>query len=322
MSERPFRVLGVQQVAVGSLDRAGMHRFWVELLGFSPDGVYRSDAENVDEEITSVGVGVGRVEVDLMQPVDPSKSPKVHDPALNHFGLWIDDLRSAVEWLGARGVRFTPGGIRRGASGHEVCFVHPKGNDAAPIGAGGVLLELVQAPESLVSAVDAHAADESIDALARKVLDGCRARGWKLVTAESLTGGRIAGALTEIAGASDVVDRGYVVYSWEAKGQMLGVSRALLESQGAVCEAVARAMAEGALAHSHPCAELSIAVTGIAGPGPGEGKPAGRVHIASARKGVGEVRHLQRDYGSVGRAAVRRATVLDALTLVSDWLGE
>ena len=132
MSERPFRVLGVQQIAVGAADRTSLRRFWVDLMGFTPAGTYRSERENVDEEITTVGVGAARVEVDLMQPIDPTKSPRVHEPALNHLGLWIDDLPAAVQWLGEQGVRFTPGGIRRGASGFDVCFVHPKGNVDAP----------------------------------------------------------------------------------------------------------------------------------------------------------------------------------------------
>ena len=85
-------------------------------------------------------------------PIDPGKRPKVHDPALNHVGLWIDDLAAAVQWLGANGVRFTPGGIREGAAGHDVCFIHPKGNDAFPIGGEGVLIELVQAPLEVIEA--------------------------------------------------------------------------------------------------------------------------------------------------------------------------
>jgi lactoylglutathione lyase len=87
-----------------------------------------------------------------MEPINPEKAPKVHSPALNHIGLWIDDLPAAVAWLEEQGVRFTPGGIRRGASGHDVCFIHPKGNEASPIGGEGVLLELVQAPDDVISA--------------------------------------------------------------------------------------------------------------------------------------------------------------------------
>jgi lactoylglutathione lyase len=111
----------------------------------------------VDEDILVTGAAPFDVEVDLMQPIDPEARPRVHEPALNHVGLWIDDLATAVEWLEAQGVRFTPGGIRRGAAGHDVCFIHPKGNDASPRGGCGVLIELVQAPAELVAAFDAAA---------------------------------------------------------------------------------------------------------------------------------------------------------------------
>lgn len=163
--------------------------------------------------------------------------------------------------------------------------------------------------------------DEETLAKARAVLDGCRARGWKVCTAESLTGGLIAAALTEVPGSSDVVDRAYVTYSYEAKAQMLGVPYDLVAACGAVSEAVARAMASGALARSHPCAHLSVAVTGVAGPGPSGANPAGRVHLASAMRG-GEVLHAQRDFGSSGRDPVRRATVLAALDLLLARLSE
>src|SRR5215470_826055 len=131
MNDRPFRVLGIQQIAVGAADKAGLRRLWIDTLGLERVGEFRSERENVDEDIAVAGSGPLRVEVDLMQPIDPAKSPKVHEPALNHVGLWIDDLAAAVAWLGARGVRFTPGGIRKGASGFDVCFLHPKGNEAA-----------------------------------------------------------------------------------------------------------------------------------------------------------------------------------------------
>jgi len=146
VSARPFRILGLQQIAVGSLNKRALRRFWVDMLGLCPTGSYRSADENVDEDIAVAGRGAFAVEVDLMQPVDPDARPRVHEPALNHVGLWVDDLEAAVRWLEAQGVRFTPGGIRKGASGHDVCFIHPKGNEAAPIGGEGVLVELVQAP--------------------------------------------------------------------------------------------------------------------------------------------------------------------------------
>ncbi len=154
MSDRPFRVLGIQQIAVGGLDKHPMRHFWIDILGLSDEGNYRSDSENVDEDIAAIGSGPLKVEVDLMQPIDPDARPKVHDPSLNHVGLWIDDLQAAVAWLGEQGVRFTPGGIRKGASGFDVCFVHPKGSDEAPIGAAGVLVELVQAPDVVREAFD------------------------------------------------------------------------------------------------------------------------------------------------------------------------
>ncbi|MGH7289448.1 MAG: VOC family protein [Myxococcota bacterium] len=152
MSDRPFRVLGIQQIAVGGLDKGRLRTLWVDVLGLTPVGSFRSERENVDEDIAVAGAGPLRVEVDLMQPLDAGKSPKVHDPALNHVGLWIDDLAAAVTWLEGRGVRFTPGGIRKGAAGFEVCFIHPKGNEAAPIGGEGVLIELVQAPTEVIAA--------------------------------------------------------------------------------------------------------------------------------------------------------------------------
>ena len=152
MSDRPFSVLGLQQIAVGGLDKDGLRKIWVDMLGLSVTGNFRSESENVDEDIAVAGSGPFKVEVDLMQPIDPEKRPKVHEPALNHVGLWIDDLPAAVEWLTKNGVRFTPGGIRKGAAGYDVCFIHPKGNDAAPIGGQGVLLELVQAPTEVIEA--------------------------------------------------------------------------------------------------------------------------------------------------------------------------
>ena len=146
MSDRPFRILGVQQIAVGGLDKGRLRHLWVDLLGLRPHGTFRSEKENVDEDIVLVGEGDAEVEIDLMQPIDPDKKPRVNSPALNHVGLWVDDLAAAVAWLGEQGVRFTPGGIRKGAAGHDVCFVHPKGNDLLPYGGEGVLIELVQAP--------------------------------------------------------------------------------------------------------------------------------------------------------------------------------
>jgi lactoylglutathione lyase len=152
MSARPFRVLGVQQIAIGGPSKGPLRKLWVEMLGAEPLGAFRSDAENVDEDIVGVGEGAGLVEIDLMQPIDPEKSPKVHLPPLNHIGLWVDDLAAAVTWLTARGVRFAPGGVRKGAAGYDVCFIHPKASETAPVGGEGVLIELVQAPPEIVEA--------------------------------------------------------------------------------------------------------------------------------------------------------------------------
>jgi lactoylglutathione lyase len=152
MVDRPFKVLGIQQIAVGASDKAALRRLWVDTLGLTPTGNFRSEAENVDEDIVTMGVGAFAVEVDLMQPIDPDKKPRVDTPPLNHIGLWVDDIDAAVEWLGAQGVRFTPGGVRPGAAGHRVCFIHPKGNEERPIGGAGVLIELVEAPEEVRAA--------------------------------------------------------------------------------------------------------------------------------------------------------------------------
>ena len=129
-----------------------LRELWIDLLGLELAGTYRSESENVDEDIARAGRGPLAVEVDLMQPVDPARKPKVDDPALNHVGLWVDDLRAAVAWLESRGMRFTPGGIRKGAAGHDVCFIHPKGSADSPASGEGVLIELVQAPPDVIAA--------------------------------------------------------------------------------------------------------------------------------------------------------------------------
>jgi lactoylglutathione lyase len=151
-TDRPFRILGLQQVAIGGLDKASLRSLWSDLLGIPSHSSYRSEKENVDEDILLLGQGPTAVELDLMQPIDPDAKPRVHEPALNHIGLWVDDLPAAVAWLEQRGVRFTPGGIRKGAAGHDVCFIHPKGSEAAPRGGEGVLIELVQAPAEVIAA--------------------------------------------------------------------------------------------------------------------------------------------------------------------------
>ena len=153
MNDRPFRVLGLQQIAVGGTDKERLRELWVDTLGLSAGGNYRSESENVDEDIAFLGDGPFKVEVDLMQPIDPEKVPRVHSPALNHVGLWIDDLPAAVDWLSSKGMRFTTGGVRKGASGYDVCFVHPKGNEEFPMSGEGVLIELVQAPPEIIEAL-------------------------------------------------------------------------------------------------------------------------------------------------------------------------
>jgi lactoylglutathione lyase len=146
-SSRPFRILGVQQIAIGGESKDKLRALWVDLLGLTVTGHFRSERENVDEDICTIGSGDAAVEVDLMEPIDPQAKPAVHTTPLNHIGLWVDDLPAALQWLTGRGVRFAPGGIRKGAAGHDVCFIHPKGSDDFPFGGEGVLIELVQAPK-------------------------------------------------------------------------------------------------------------------------------------------------------------------------------
>lgn len=150
---KPYRILGIQQIAIGGPDKTALRRLWVDVLGLEVTGNFVSERENVDEDICAIGSGPHKVEVDLMQPLDPEKKPAVHATPLNHVGLWVDDLPKAVEWMTANGVRFAPGGIRKGAAGHDICFIHPKSNDEFPIGGEGVLIELVQAPEDVVKAL-------------------------------------------------------------------------------------------------------------------------------------------------------------------------
>ena len=150
--KRPFRVLGIQQVAIGGLDKTRLRSLWVDMLGLEVTGNFVSEKENVDEDICAIGRGANRVEVDLMQPLNPANKPAVHATPLNHIGLWIDDLPGAVRWLSAQGVRFAAGGSRKGAAGHDICFIHPKHNDEFPIAGEGVLIELVQAPPEVIAA--------------------------------------------------------------------------------------------------------------------------------------------------------------------------
>lgn len=152
-AERPFRILGLQQIAIGALDLEGLRNLWVDTLGIAKVGEYISESENVEEDILRLGEGPHAVEVDLMSPLDPDGRPKVHEPSLNHIGLWVDDLHAAVASLTASGMRFTPGGIRPGAAGHDICFLHPKASDEFPLSGAGVLIELVQAPPAVLDAL-------------------------------------------------------------------------------------------------------------------------------------------------------------------------
>lgn len=152
MTTRPFKVLGIQQLAIGGPSKERLSRLWVDMFGLALSGNFVSERENVDEDIAVMGSGPFKVEVDLMQPLDAAKKPAVHEPPLNHIGLWIDDLPRAVEWLTAQGVRFAPGGIRKGAAGYDITFLHPKANEQFPIAGEGVLIELVQAPPEVIEA--------------------------------------------------------------------------------------------------------------------------------------------------------------------------
>ena len=148
--QRPFKILGIQQIAIGGPSKDRLKTLWVDMFGLSVTGNFRSEKENVDEDILAMGSGPFKVEVDLMQPLDVEKKPRVDEPPLNHVGLWVDDLPSAVEWLTAQGVRFAPGGIRKGAAGYDITFLHPKANELFPIAGEGVLIELVQAPQEVI----------------------------------------------------------------------------------------------------------------------------------------------------------------------------
>ena len=114
---RPFKVLSIQQIAIGGPSKEKLRTLWVDMFGLEVTSTFVSERENVDEDICAMGSGPFKVEVDLMQPLDPEKKPAVHTTPLNHVGLWIDDLPKAVEWLSTNGVRFAPGGIALGGSG-------------------------------------------------------------------------------------------------------------------------------------------------------------------------------------------------------------
>jgi nicotinamide-nucleotide amidase len=157
---------------------------------------------------------------------------------------------------------------------------------------------------------------EALVSEAAELLAVCRAKNLKIATAESCTGGLIAAILTEVAGSSDVFERGFVTYSNEAKTELIGVSAALIEEHGAVSEEVALAMAEGALKYSH--ADIAVSVTGVAGPGGGTStKPVGLVHFGAIRR-IGSAIHREKRFGDIGRQAIRLASVAEAFALVRE----
>ena len=147
-------MLGVQQIAIGGTSKAALQNLWCNIFGLDTLHSFESPKENVKEDVLRCGKGPMAVEVDIMEPYDPNKSPKVNNPPLNHIGLWIDDLPACVKYLTEQGVRFTPGGIRKGASGYDITFVHPKGKAPSPLCGEGVLIELVQAPKEVIEFYD------------------------------------------------------------------------------------------------------------------------------------------------------------------------
>lgn len=149
---RPFRLLGVHHVAIGNTDLARLRHLWGDLLGLPLGESFALESENVTGSIARLGSGVHAVEIDLLQPLDVDNKPAPHLPPLNHVAFWVDHLALAVEWLTAQGVRFTPGGIRRGAEGREMAFIHPKASADFPCGGEGVMIELVQAPPVVIAA--------------------------------------------------------------------------------------------------------------------------------------------------------------------------
>jgi lactoylglutathione lyase len=152
--KKPYKILGIQQIAIGCAERQSLDVLWKDVFNLPIHDTVTIEKENVIEDIVQLGPSPYTVEIDLMTPYDINKSPKVHIPSLNHIGLWVDNLVVAVDYMtNVAKVRFTPGGIRKGASGYDVIFIHPKGNDEYPICGNGVLIELVQAPQHVI---DAH----------------------------------------------------------------------------------------------------------------------------------------------------------------------
>lgn len=149
---RPFRILGVHHIAIGSADLVRLRHLWGDVLGLPVGETFVLESENVRGNIARLEAGPHTVEIDLLQPLEADRKPAPHLPPLNHIAFWVDHLAEAVAWLTAQGVRFTPGGIRQGAEGREMAFIHPKASDDFPIGGEGVMIELVQAPPAVVAA--------------------------------------------------------------------------------------------------------------------------------------------------------------------------
>lgn len=149
---RPFRILGVHHIAIGSADLSRLRYLWGDVLGLALGETFTLASENVVGSIARLEAGPHTVELDLLQPLDADSKPAPHLPPLNHIAFWVDHLAEAYAWLTAQGVRFTPGGIRQGAEGREMAFIHPKASDEFPIGGEGVMIELVQAPAAVIAA--------------------------------------------------------------------------------------------------------------------------------------------------------------------------
>ncbi|MBX9849743.1 MAG: VOC family protein [Rhodocyclaceae bacterium] len=154
----PFRILGVHHIAIGNSDLGRLRHLWGDVLGLSLGEAFSLPSENVVGSIARLEAGPYTVEVDLLQPLDADKKPAPHLPPLNHVAFWVDKLPEAFEWLTAQGVRFTQGGIRAGAGGRQMAFIHPKGNEDFPLSGEGVMIELVQAPPEVVMAYQTIAA--------------------------------------------------------------------------------------------------------------------------------------------------------------------
>lgn len=149
---RPFRILGVHHIAIGNADLGRLRHLWGDVLGLSVGAPFILESENVTGSIARLEAGPYTVEVDLLQALDAEKKPAPHLPPLNHVAFWVDHLPQAYAWLTAQGVRFTSGGICKGAEGREMAFIHPKASDEFPVAGEGVMIELVQATPEVAAA--------------------------------------------------------------------------------------------------------------------------------------------------------------------------